>query len=317
MNKFKYEDVKKFVEENSECILISNEYKNNSSPLKMYCGCGDEFSVSFAKFKDRNKRQCNNCSNLQRRKNYSFTIEYVKKFVEENSNCTLISKEYINNSEKLDFICECGNKFSTSFAKFKDRNQKQCYECGIDIRTDSHKFDLKQVKNIIELKKCKLLSDEYVNARTSIHIECECGKDFYTTLEVFQRGKNRCDNCSFNISKLEKIIEEYLIKCQIKYSKEYRFVDCRNEKPLPFDFAVFNRDGSINALIEADGIQHFEPVELFGGEKVFLEQKERDSIKNNYCSNNNIKLIRIPYYEQNNIYKILNKHFSKTIPSQS
>lgn len=52
--------------------------------------------------------------------------------------------------------------------------------------------------------------------------------------------------------------------------------------------------------IEFDGIQHFEPVEYFGGEKTFLRTIECDKIKNEYCSKNNIRLIRIKYDEDIN-----------------
>ena len=34
--------------------------------------------------------------------------------------------------------------------------------------------------------------------------------------------------------------------------------------------------------------------------------KQNDNIKTQYCQNNNIKLIRIPYWELNNIETILN-----------
>lgn len=315
--KHTYEDVKEFVESNSNCKLVSLEYKNNSTPLIFLCDCGEEFTTTFAKFKDRGKRQCNKCSKKRQSKHFSFTIDYVKSFVNDNSDCVLISDEYINNSEPLDFICKCGNPFSTSFAKFKDRNKRQCYDCGIGIRADSQKFDINQVKNIIELEDCKLLSKEYINARTPIYIECECGDEFYTTLEIFQRGKNRCDYCTSKQSKLERLIENHLTKCQIKYEKEYRFSDCRKNKPLPFDFAVFDKHNNLIALIEADGVQHFKPVEYFGGETIFLEQKERDKIKDEYCLRNNITLIRIPYYKEEDIPNILDEYFSTIIPSQA
>lgn len=50
-----------------------------------------------------------------------------------------------------------------------------------------------------------------------------------------------------------------------------------------------------------DGKQHFEPIKHWGGIKKFEEQKEVDSFKNQYCIDNNIKLIRIPYFDYNDI----------------
>jgi very-short-patch-repair endonuclease len=50
-----------------------------------------------------------------------------------------------------------------------------------------------------------------------------------------------------------------------------------------------------NAVIEYDGIQHYQPIETFGGEKAFKSTKIRDEIKNTYCRENGIKMIRISY----------------------
>jgi len=50
--------------------------------------------------------------------------------------------------------------------------------------------------------------------------------------------------------------------------------------------------------IEFDGIQHFEPVLKFGGEKSLIINKIRDSIKDEYCKKNNIYLLRIKYSDK-------------------
>lgn len=48
-------------------------------------------------------------------------------------------------------------------------------------------------------------------------------------------------------------------------------------------------------LIEFDGIQHFQSVNYFGGEDGFIKTQKRDAFKNQWCKDNNIPLIRIPY----------------------
>ena len=63
---------------------------------------------------------------------------------------------------------------------------------------------------------------------------------------------------------------------------------------MPFDFYL----PDYNICIEYDGEEHFQPVEFFGGEEKFQRRIENDEIKNNYCKNNNIKLIRIPYFDK-------------------
>ena len=64
---------------------------------------------------------------------------------------------------------------------------------------------------------------------------------------------------------------------------------------LRFDFAIFNKDGSIKCLIECQGEQHFKPVEKFGGEEQFQSQIKNDSLKRHYVKDHNIKLIEISY----------------------
>jgi len=58
---------------------------------------------------------------------------------------------------------------------------------------------------------------------------------------------------------------------------------------VPFDFYLLES----NCLVELDGIQHHEPVQRFGGVDRFEMQKKLDEIKNNYCLENNIRLVRL------------------------
>ena len=104
-----------------------------------------------------------------------------------------------------------------------------------------------------------------------------------------------CPHC--NISKLEKKTEEILKNNNILFNKQYSFDDCRIKRTLPFDFYL----PQWNIAIECDGKQHY-LYGCFGGDLLNLMNiKYRDTIKTNYCQQNNIKLIRIPYWEINNI----------------
>lgn len=67
---------------------------------------------------------------------------------------------------------------------------------------------------------------------------------------------------------------------------------------LRFDFYIKNK-----YIIEYDGKQHFQAIDFFGGEEEFYQRREHDLIKNKYCFDNNIPLIRIPY-DAENIYTV-------------
>ena len=74
-----------------------------------------------------------------------------------------------------------------------------------------------------------------------------------------------------------------------------------------FDFGVYEND-KILYLIEFQGIQHYQAVDIFGGEEQFQLQCKYDSLKEEYCKKNKIPLIKIPYYDINKInIEYLNK----------
>jgi hypothetical protein len=162
--------------------------------------------------------------------------------------------------------------------------------------------DYEEVKNNIENAGYKLLS-EYKNMKTKLEIECNKNHKYKVTYEKFLRG-DRCPICCQ--SKGEERIQNYLTNKNIKFKPQFRFKDCRVKYPLPFDFAVFNNDNNINCLIEFDGIQHYQHIPKYGTKEDFEIKQQYDNVKNEYCLKNNIKLIRIPYWDFNNIETIIN-----------
>lgn len=64
---------------------------------------------------------------------------------------------------------------------------------------------------------------------------------------------------------------------------------------LRFDFAVFNEKNKLSHLIEYDGIQHFNKNCFSQTNNDFNQLKAHDNLKDEYCKNHNIKLVRINY----------------------
>ena len=96
-------------------------------------------------------------------------------------------------------------------------------------------------------------------------------------------------------------IEEILKKNDIKFKEEFEFANLRrsNGKTLRFYFAIFDEDGNLDFLIEYQGKQHYEPVAKFGGARGLYQQQYNDKQKRRFCALNDIKLIEIPYWEEN------------------
>lgn len=138
----------------------------------------------------------------------------------------------------------------------------------------------------------------YVNDRIKVIINCPYHGNFFQTPSVHLRGSG-CRRCNDSFG--EKIIANFLNTNNIDYKREYIFNDCRNIYPLRFDFYLT----SLRTCIEFDGLQHFQPVEYFGGSVAYETLKINDKIKNEWCEDNYIDLIRIRYDQIGQIGHIL------------
>ena len=120
--------------------------------------------------------------------------------------------------------------------------------------------------------------------------KCDCGNT------AFISAAHLTDNTTFSCGCLkqshgEYIIEQLLKQYNIPYEKEYRFEDCKDKKPLPFDFYI-----NKTYLIEYDGdIHFFHKNNGWNNENNLNLVQLHDKIKTNWCLENNIPLIRIPY----------------------
>jgi very-short-patch-repair endonuclease len=99
-------------------------------------------------------------------------------------------------------------------------------------------------------------------------------------------------------------INNFLINNNITFESQKTFQDCKHKGKLKFDFYI----PSLNTCIEYDGQQHFFIIKQWGGELELLDRQRNDKIKNEYCKNNNIRLLRISYKE--NIEEKLNELFN-------
>lgn len=150
----------------------------------------------------------------------------------------------------------------------------------------------------------KILSS-YIKDGEKILIDFNCGHEPHWIRPNSLKKYYGCPIC--NESKGEKVVRLYLENNNINFIQEYRFEDCRYKNLLRFDFYIPNR----NLCIEYDGMQHFKSFDYFGGEERLKVTQKRDKIKNRFCEENNINLLRIPYYELDNIDKILDREFGK------
>lgn len=122
--------------------------------------------------------------------------------------------------------------------------------------------------------------------------ECDCGNPNHiiVTGDNLRRGHTQscgCERRSHGELKVEQILKEN----NIKFIQEYRPFKFSSGRYASFDFYVEDK-----YVIEYDGETHYK-YNLHGwhNKERLNAQKEHDIIKDQWCRDNNIPLIRIPY----------------------
>ncbi len=177
-----FKDVKKYFEDH-DCELFETEYVNAHTKMRYRCKCGNKkCKISFDSFK-RGSR-CMECSGKKK-----LIFKDVKQYFEDHD-CELFETEYINNSTKMRYRCICGNtKCKISFKDFK--TGRRCIKCS-----GKEKHTFKFVQKYFEDHDCKLLATEYINSRTPMKYECDCGNDeCKICFNSFSNGR-RCNKCA-------------------------------------------------------------------------------------------------------------------------
>ncbi|PWW20220.1 hypothetical protein DFO73_11634 [Cytobacillus oceanisediminis] len=289
-------EVRNLFSEN-QLLLKENEYANARTPMKylcLVCGYIGDKTVSNL----RAGKGCKKCANIQNANNQRLLYTDVKKII-QGKGWKLVSETYESNRATIELRCPAGHEVFMNLNNFN--SDKGCRKCsGLE------KPSLDVRKSVFLNLNLKLLDNEYKNSNTPLTYECqECGYIGYKTYKSAKNGFG-CLACS-PASAGEEKIANWLIDKGIHHIRQYRISECRNNKPLPFDFAVFNKLNQLLYLVEFDGEQHFRAREYFGGEQSFLKRLENDEIKNKFCSANNIPLLRISYLEINEVENILSK----------
>jgi len=276
-------------------FTVSGEYVNSQTKLKIkHNKCGYEYEVRPTRF--LNGDRCPKCSGLMKKTTEQFKQEVFDLVGDEFT----VSGEYVNSQTKLKIKHnKCGYEYEVKPDAFLRGNR--CPRCSGLMKKTTEQF--KQVVFDLVGEEYTVLG-EYKRSSTKISMKHnKCGYEYQVKPNDFVQGI-RCPRC--NQAKGEEIIHNFLDMMGFKIEMQFRIEECNNVKPLPFDFAVF-KDNVLLILIEYDGIQHFQPVSQFGGKEGFKTLRKNDEIKNKYCRNNQIHLIRIGYKDFENIENILEK----------
>lgn len=159
---------------------------------------------------------------------------------------------------------------------------------------------------------------DYVNCEMGAwwFCRCDCGNTKLVSYSSLKKGGVK--SCGCLISNGERIIREILLKNNVLFETQYKFDDCVSPvtgRRLKFDFAVFDTLHNLKCMIEFDGHQHYFGTRFSHNNDINKQKFERlklhDKTKDEFCEKNSIELIRIPYWQINDIEKILDEHLKE------
>lgn len=286
-------------------LLISSisEYSNNRSLLTFLCSeCNVPFTTTgFLYKKSLDGKRCIKCKQKLAVNSSSARDSFIEKCKEIHGGYYdyRLVPDHFRAIDPIIIICPKHGEIQTTADRHK--NQKSgCQRCHIEnitttSRSDKVEFTLKA--NHVHNFKYQYDKVVYVNAKTPVIITCPKHGDFEQTPDVHLRrsGCRSCNSTSQPVQEITNVLDKH----GIYFSTEKMFEDCIGvgNRPLRFDIFIPGK----NLLVEYDGVHHFQPTTYsrsITDEQAFTNfqiQQQNDEIKNKYCEENHINLIRIPY----------------------
>ena len=193
-------DEVKYIFESKGNQLLSKEYIPKKK-LEYICDCGNIDYKIIHKFIAGER--CKECGLKRCSKSRRHSQEDVENLFKDNG-CKLLSV-YTGDEQKLEFICKCGKKATTTYHTFK--RCKNCWECG----KKKHTISKEQVSKFINENNLELISFHTFEKsnKGKLLLRCKCGNDYERTWNYLRSGKgnNACVDCSMKL-RSEKFIGE-------------------------------------------------------------------------------------------------------------
>lgn len=212
------------------------------------------------------------------------------------ANCEKTEK---HGDKKSKCLCECGE---TTIVRNVDLRRGDTLSCGC-LSGHNKGNEIKNgdiFGNLTVIDANCTHSTETTRPWLMSKCHCICGN------EILVRNCNlRNEDRNFSCGCQKSIGEQKLIKALKELSVNYqyqKFLEI-NTRKMFLDFAILDKDDNIKCIIEYNGKQHYMPIDYFGGKEKFQEQIKRDELLKQYCNQNNILLVEIPYTDLNKINK--------------
>lgn len=291
-----------------DAYTLLSEYKTNKDKIHIQHNnescCNYSWWVAPNSF--LNGVRCPKCSNVLKLTHKEFLIR-VNNLV--GTDYTILS-EYKNSASKVKIrhnCKECDNhEYVVTPAHFL--NNRRCPKCkglktGVTTKHSQDWFD-GEVNSLVGCEYTFLESYNGISKKIKVrHNSDKCNNnEYYVTPEKFINRGRRCPVCRG--SKGEYKVAKLLTDLNIKFSQQ-DYVYAKDGSWVISDFLIYDTSNKVIFAIEYDGEQHYKPIKFFGGEDSLKLTKERDDRKNTIFKDAGIPLLRIPYWEFDNITSVL------------
>lgn len=277
-------------------IIPLEEYRGSTSSIDFKCDiCGRIFHNVPIRILGTRNQGCPQCYHGRQMTTKDDFLARSK-----SNPHVVVVEDYNGVKNKINVKCVyCGKVFAMRADSILDgRGHGSCIQKNVERKPSRTQEEF--LEQCAKVNKDVAPLGNYTRTSDKMFFRCNiCGHVWEAKIGHILQGESGCPMCK--ISKGERRIFNYLKNKNISFIPQHKFPDCKDILALPFDFYLPIQ----NVCIEYDGEQHFIEVPYF---KYSLEYiQKHDKIKNLYCEENDINLIRIPYTDFNNIEVILNE----------
>lgn len=279
-------------------IVIERSYPNvsNNAMWKCKCDCGKEIIAKGTLLRQGKIQSCG-CLQKEKARNANIIDLTGQKF----NKLTALYKDNERGQNYWYFQCECGNIKSMRGVDVKNGKAKSCGCLQIE-ELQKHYWQPNDLIGKV-FGRLTVIGRIENNQRGNTRwlCQCECGNK--AEIEGNKLLTNNTTSCGCLISKGNSNIKNILQQNNTNYISEYK-IKLDNGEYRYYDFAILQDDKSISRFIEFDGEQHFSYRENQSGwnnKENFIKNQQRDKEKNEYALSHSIPLVRIPYWERDNI----------------
>lgn len=253
-------------------------YLNSNTPVEIICPEHGSFFIDL--YNHARGIECKECSFKTRTKTTHYFIEKARKLYGDRYDYS--ETIYTRTQGKVKIRCHKHGVFEQRASSHLQGNG--CLQCHNESKSNTEEHfitDAKRVHgDIYDYSQVR-----YITSKIKVEIHCKSHGAFWVKPNAHVSSRAGCPRCKD--SKGERFISNELNKMGIPFIREYRIEGTM----FRFDFYLPEQ----NILIEFHGIQHFEPVERFGGVTELIATKERDIAKMNLAFSKSIPLITLDH----------------------